>query len=286
MPVEAPKTAQTVQLALLAGIRRLAEAGIEGAPRDARFLMAHALQIDAGRLTLHTPDEIDSQSLAVFEACVKRRISREPISHILGKRHFYGRDFIVTSDVLDPRPETEILISEALKRPYTSVLDMGVGSGAILLTLLAEKGEAIGLGSDLSRAALDVAAQNAEALGVTSQVTFQASDWFEAIDPSKRFDLIVSNPPYIATDEMSDLSPELSHEPRMALTDEADGLTPYRVIAARALDFLTPKGWILFEIGPTQGAVVCGFLKQAGCVNIGLVQDFDGRDRTVCAQKP
>jgi release factor glutamine methyltransferase len=276
----------TVQVALIEGVQRLTQAGIDGAPRDARLLMADVLGVDAGRLTLFMPDEIEVSVQTAFEEKVTRRIAREPISHILGKRHFYGRDFIVTPDVLDPRPETEILISEALKAPFTSVLDLGVGSGAILLTLLAEQSAAKGTGGDLSHAALDVAVRNAEVLGVFNRVQLLNSSWFEAFEPARRFDLIVSNPPYIATSEMPDLSPELSFEPRMALTDEADGLTPYRAISERLLEFLKPAGRVLFEIGPTQGEAVSGFLVKAGCVSVDIISDFDGRDRVVSGMAP
>lgn len=285
--MNAPSSApQTVQMSLISGTRRLKDAGIDGAPRDARLLMAHVLGIDAGRITLHAPDEMSEDVLLAFDAAIARRVMREPVSHILGKRHFYGRDFIVTSDVLDPRPETEVLIEQALKCNFASVLDMGVGSGAILLTLLSENPDAHGLGSDLSEAAIAVAQCNAHQLEVGERVQFQTSDWFDAIEDGQTFDLVVSNPPYIATTEMPELSPELGYEPRMALTDEADGLTPYARIAARILEFLTPGGRILFEIGPTQAQAVSGYLKAAGCENIDVICDFDGRDRVVVAQAP
>lgn len=281
MPTSAPLTIQT---ALVLATRQLSDAGIAGASRDARILMAHVLDIDASRITMVAPDPIDQTTQTAFEACIARRAAREPVSHILGRRSFYGRDFSVTADVLDPRPETEILVEQSLLQPFSSVLDMGTGSGAILLTLLAEQPLAKGLGCDISPKALEVAQQNATQLGLTKQARWCPSDWFT--DVSGTFDLIVSNPPYIALDEMQALSPELSHEPRLALTDEADGLTAYRIIADQALNFLSPRGRVLLEIGPTQGAAVADLMMAAGFKGVRVVADLDGRDRVVCAVAP
>lgn len=275
---------RTVQTALIAGTKRLVQAHIDGAPRDARVVMAHVLGIASDRLTLVMPDEISPVAYLAFEAAIDRRILREPVSHILGRRNFYGRDFIVTPDVLDPRPETEILVQEALSRPFTSVLDLGVGSGAILLTLLLEQPLAKGVGTDASPAALEVAARNAQALGVASKARFLHADWFAGVTGT--FDLIVSNPPYIAHDEMSGLAPELGHEPRMALTDEADGLTAYRALATGARAHLGPRGRIVMEIGPTQGSAVCDLLLEQGFKGVRVIRDLDGRDRVVRAQVP
>lgn len=281
MPASMPLT---IQAALVLATRQLSDAGIEGASRDARILMAHMLDIDVSRITMVAPDPIDQTTQTAFEVCIARRVAREPVSHILGRRSFYGRDFSVTADVLDPRPETEILVEQALSQPFSSVLDMGTGSGAILLTLLAEQPLAKGLGCDISPKALEVAQQNATQLGLTKQARWCPSDWFT--DVIGTFDLIVSNPPYIALDEMQALSPELSHEPRFALTDEADGLTAYRIIADQALSFLSPRGRVLLEIGPTQGASVADLMMAAGFKGVRVVTDLDGRDRVVCAVAP
>ncbi|MCA0043696.1 peptide chain release factor N(5)-glutamine methyltransferase [Celeribacter litoreus] len=274
----------TVQAALIAGTKVLAEAGIDGAPRDARLLMAHVFGIEPGRLTLVMPDPISVENVGAFNDAIARRATREPVSHILGFREFYGRRFKVTGDVLDPRPETEILISEALERPFRSVLDLGTGSGAILVTLLAEQALAKGMGTDISEAALAVARENADALGVGPRARFVPSDWWNAIEGE--FDLIVSNPPYIALSEMPDLTPELGYEPRMALTDEADGLTAYRAIAEKARHFLAPRGRLIVEIGPTQGAAVADLFLEQGLKGVRVISDLDGRDRVVRAQVP
>lgn len=274
----------TVQTALIKGTKRLAEAGIEGGARDARLLMAHVLGLAPSRLTLVMPDAISEADEAAFDAAIARRVNREPVSHILGHREFYGRSFKVSSDVLDPRPETEILIAEALARPFNSVLDLGTGSGAILLTLLAEQILAKGLGTDLSEPALKVARENADALGLTGRARFQQANWWDGIDGE--FELIVSNPPYIALSEMPSLAPELAHEPRMALTDEADGLTAYRAIARGARTHLAPRGRLIAEIGPTQGAAVSELFLAQGLKGVRVIADLDGRDRVVRAQAP
>ncbi|MEG3661525.1 peptide chain release factor N(5)-glutamine methyltransferase [Celeribacter halophilus] len=274
----------SVQTALIAGTKRLNEAGIEGAPRDARLLMAHVLGIAPGRLTLVLPDAITAEQAQGFEDAIERRAKREPVSHILGYREFYGRRFSVSTDVLDPRPETEVLIAEALSKPFTSMLDLGVGSGAILLTLLAEQVLAKGMGTDVSEAALAVARGNADALGLSSRARFQQADWWDGVEG--QFDLITSNPPYIAAEEMAALSPELAHEPRVALTDEADGLSCYRIIAAQVRACLAPRGRVLVEIGPTQGTAVSALFLEQGLKAVRVLSDFDGRDRVVCAQAP
>ncbi len=228
-----------------------------------------------------TPNE-DS---AAFLAKVEKRALRMPLSHVLGYRDFYKHRFIVTSDVLDPRPDTETLVEIALRAEFTRVLDLGTGSGCILLSLLAERPEATGVGTDISQAALDVAAQNAAALDLTPRAACVASDWFSNVQGS--FDLIVSNPPYIAAAEMNDLQHEVRlFEPEGALTDGADGLSAYRIIARGAVDYLTPNGRLIFEIGPTQGAAVTAMLESAGFTDLQVIPDLNGRDRVVVGKKP
>ncbi len=271
-----------VQQVLRDGVIRLKDAGIDGAVRDARWLMAGCLGIEAGRLTLHEHDDVPPDVAQSFSDQISRRIEGVPVSHLLGERTFYGRTFKVSGAVLDPRPETEELVAAALQVPFEQVLDLGTGSGCIVLSLLAERPLANGMGVDASAEALDVARQNRDALGLTSCVFLQ-SDWFEAIEGA--FDLIVSNPPYIAAEEMAGLSAELSFEPRMALTDEADGLSCYRIICSGADSYLKAGGWLMVEIGPTQGGAVTEMMTAAGMVNVEIRRDLDGRDRVVLGQK-
>ena len=203
-----------------------------------------------------------------------------PVSHLIGEREFYGRRFKVSGEVLDPRPETETLIEAALAQPFSRVLDLGTGSGCILVTLLAENPDASGLGVDLSEAACLQASANAVLHRVEPRAELRQSDWFSAVDG--RFDLIVSNPPYIALEEMDDLTTEVrDHEPHLALTDGGDGLGAYRAICAAVSGFLSPAGRVLVEIGPTQGAAVADLFRAAGLVEVAVLQDLDGRDRVV-----
>ena len=269
--------------ALLAAIRKLEAAGVPDAARDARKLFAHASGVDAWRLTLTLPEPVPDDVRERFETLIARRAAREPVSHLTGTREFYGRSFEVTADVLDPRPETETLIEVALQRNFARVLDLGTGSGCILVTLLAEMPGAVGVGGDTSAAALAVAARNARRHEVDDRATFVQSDWMASIP--QPFDLIVSNPPYIAAAEMEDLSPEVRlWEPRAALTDEGDGLSAYRALIAQAIPALIPGASLLVEIGPTQGTPVAALMRSAGLRDVTVFPDLDGRDRVVAGQ--
>lgn len=272
---------ETVQQALARAVRRLQAAGCPGAARDARRLMAAALDVAPDRLTLHMPDALSPEGR--FAAMVNARAAGQPVAQIIGGRWFYGRWFKVTEDVLDPRPESETLIAAALEGAFSRVLDLGTGSGCLLLTLLAARQEAQGLGVDISPAALAVCAENRAALGLEARAALLQSDWFAQV--TGRFDLIVANPPYIAADEMAALGPELAFEPRIALTDEADGLNAYRHIAAQAGTFLSPDGRVLLEIGWQQGQAVGDLLAAQGFA-VRILPDLDGRDRVVSAREP
>lgn len=266
---------------------RLKEAGVDDPGRDARRLMAHVLDVVPGRLTLVLPEPVGPEAAAAFEALVDRRAAREPVSHLVGHRLFYGREFHVTRDVLDPRPETETLIEVALAEPFSTVLDLGTGTGCILLTLLAEREAAVGIGTDLSPAALAVAARNRDALGLAARADLLQGSWYKPLAGSgEGFDLIVSNPPYVAVDEMPFLSREVrEHEPRQALTDEADGLTAYREILAGLAPYLAIGGRLAVEIGARQGMAVSRLFAAAGLSGTRVIPDLDGRDRVVVATR-
>ena len=279
--MKAPVTAND---ALRDAIPRLRAGGIADPARDARLLLAHAMAVPSDRLTLHLTDTLSPTVTAQFASLIAARLTQQPIAQIIGYRLFWGRRFHVTKDVLDPRPETETLISEALKSPAKTVLDLGTGSGAILLTLLAEWPIAQGTGTDISPAALAVAQGNAQGLGLSNRASFALSNWFTTL--TDRYDLITSNPPYIAADEMPHLSPEVrDHEPHIALTPGGDGLDAYRAIAAGAAAHLTAKGRLIVEIGPTQGRAVCAMFTAAGLSGATVRQDLDGRDRVVSAER-
>lgn len=271
--------------ALRRAIPNLQDAGIDDAARDARVLLAHALGIAHDRLTLKLGDEMTEPQAEVYEAALLARIARQPVAQITGRRLFWGLSFRVTRDTLDPRPETETLVAEALRHRFAKVLDLGTGTGCILLSCLKGMPMARGVGVDLSEAALAVAAGNARDLGLQARVRLRVSDWFSAVTGS--FDLIVANPPYIAAAELPDLAPEVRDwEPHLALSPGGDGLAAYQVIAQGAGARLMPGGRLLLEIGPTQGKAVADMLRRAGLAEIRVLPDLDGRDRVVAAVKP
>lgn len=250
------------------GAAILSDAGIVGSSREARII-ARTVPLD---------------DVEKFMSMIRQRATRVPLSHVLGYRDFYNHRFIVSADVLDPRPDTEALVIAALEQPFENVLDLGTGSGCILLSLLAAQTTAKGVGTDISEAALAVAAENRAQLGLQEQATLVQSDWFAAIEGA--FDLIVSNPPYIAAAEMPDLQPEVRlHEPHLALTDNADGLNAYRKITAGCLDHLTPGGRLMVEIGPTQAPEVSAMMRAVGLQQIRVIPDIDGRDRVVVGHR-
>jgi len=273
------------QSGLAVAVARLEAAGVEGAGRDARALLAHALGVGEDRLTLHLRDTMTPAQQAGFDAALASRAARQPVAQIIGRRLFWGLQFRVTPDTLDPRPETETLVAEALSRPFRTVLDLGTGTGCILLACLESMPLARGVGVDVSPAALVVAEGNARDLGLADRAGFLLSDWFSAVEGS--FDLIVSNPPYIAAAEMPDLAPEVRDwEPHLALTPGGDGLDAYRAIAQGGGTWLVPGGRLLVEIGPTQAVAVSALFAAAGLLDIRILPDMDGRDRVVSAIKP
>ncbi|MBM1557135.1 peptide chain release factor N(5)-glutamine methyltransferase [Sulfitobacter mediterraneus] len=278
-------SAPTAAQAMAAAAARLRAAGVPDPARDARILLAHAASVDAARVTLIAPEEIAPEIGERFEQLIALRAVRVPVSQLIGSRGFYGRDFRISRDVLDPRPETETLIELALSAPFERVLDLGTGSGCILVTLLAERRTATGVGADLSEAACLQASANAVLHEVAGRAEVIQSDWFDKVEG--RFDLILSNPPYLAAIEMADVAPELrDHEPAMALTDGLDGLSVYRIIADQAQGYLTAEGRVLVEIGWQQGDAVCAIFRDAGWAGVTLAHDLDGRPRVVCADTP
>jgi len=273
----------TVQSVLTLGIRALQTADIDGAARDARLLMAGALGIDVSRLTLALHDDIYPPCQDRFDAFIAQRLLHRPVSRILGTRLFWGRSFHITDDVLDPRGDTETLIAAALEHAGDRILDLGTGSGVIAITMAAERPTAKVVASDISNSALDVAQKNARDLGVADRLSFVQGSWFDAV--TGRFDLILSNPPYISDAEMRDLAPEvLGYDPHIALTPGGDGLDPYRIIARHAPDVLTPYGAVIVEIGHAQAADVTRIFASAGFSELRVHTDFEQKDRVITAK--
>lgn len=283
-PADIPK-------ALALSVQQMEDAGVANPARDARIFLARAIDQPIDRLALFMRDTLSDVQLQKFMADIQRRVDREPVSLITGRKEFYGRSFAVGPSVLTPRPETECLIELALAEPFELVLDLGLGSGCILFTLLLEQGSpAWGLGIEKSPAALRVAMDTRDAFDLAGRAVLCQGDWYSDIDDAlpdgfSGFDLIVSNPPYITASEMADLEPEVSeYEPHIALTDGADGLAAYREIARGAAKYLGPAGRILVEIGHLQGAAVTGIFRAAGLQDITTHPDLDGRDRVVAAR--
>ena len=268
----------TLAEALSSTVARLRAGGIPDPERDARRLVAHAAGLETSRLTVEATRQLDDP--ARLEDALAQRLKRQPVSQIVGFREFYGRRFMVTPDVLDPRPETETVIECALEEPFASVLDLGTGSGCILLSLMAERRTCRGTGIDASEAALAVARRNAALHGLRPEL--RAGHWFRGL--CGEWDLIVSNPPYIAEGEIAGLAPELGWEPRQALGAGRDGLDAFREIAAAAAHHLAPGGRIVLEIGPTQADPVRQLLARSGFTHVSVRADLDARDRAVVAR--
>ena len=270
----------TLREAFALGKDLLNQANIEEYETDAWLLLEAAAECTRNDLFLRGNEPLKEEQEMLYRVYLEKRSERIPVQHILGVQCFCGLDFIVTPDVLCPRLDTEVLIEEALKRikPGSSILDMCTGSGCIILTLLHFMKDCQGTAVDLSEKALEVAKRNAQKL--QKKCTFIHSDLFENING--RFDVIVSNPPYIATKEIEALEPEVRiHEPMMALDGMEDGVFFYRKIVSESVDYLNPDGWLMFEIGYDQGEAVSYMMEAAGFVQIEVIEDLAGLDRVV-----
>jgi release factor glutamine methyltransferase len=265
--------------------RLLREARIAAPELDVRLLLCHAAGLTHEAYVAGINDALAPDAAARFGACVARRLAGEPVSRIVGVREFYGRPFRIDASTLDPRPDTETLIEAALDlaggEAPLRLLDLGTGSGCILVTLLAELPRAGGVGIDKSPPALELARANAESLGVGVRARFIAGDWLEAVQDT--FDLVVANPPYLSAADMAGLSNAVGvHDPKDALYGGTDGLVAYRRIVPRLLKVLRPGGIALFEIGHTQAEAVSGLLAEAGLIlEQGPWRDLAGRPRVV-----
>lgn len=270
-----------------AAARLLREARIETPQLDARLLLCHAAGLTHEAYVAGLDDALAPDAAARFGTYVERRLAGELVSRIIGFREFYGRPFCIDQSTLDPRPDTETLIEAALAmvdcEAPLDILDLGTGSGCILVTLLAELPKVIGLGIDKSLPALEIARANAQILGVGDRANFVAGDWLEPIDGT--FDLVVANPPYLSVADMAALSPEVrDHDPKAALDGGRDGLSAYRRIAPQLRKALRPGGFALFEVGQDQAQAVLRLLAESG-LEVGegqnLWRDLAGRPRVV-----
>lgn len=269
-------------------------AGIGEPQADARILAAHALRLTRAQIISHAERKLDQRELDALTARATRRLAREPVSRILGAREFWGLNLAIDPSVLDPRPDTETVVEAALdwiatrhlKNEKLRVLDIGVGSGALLLALLSELPAAIGVATDKSIDALKLARSNAQRLGFAERCTFVACNFTDALRGP--FDLIVSNPPYISSAEIPALAPEVrEHDPLLALDGGKDGLAAYRAIASDAPRLLVPRGRLVMELGQGQAENVSALVRAAGLsIETPIQRDLSGINRALCAVAP
>lgn len=264
---------------------RLKAAGVDSPSIDARLLLEAAT--GAGRVDILTDPyrAVDADKIAALDAMIDRRVRREPVSRILGKKGFWKIMLNVTPDVLSPRPDTETLLDVIVRAfpPHRAfdMIDLGTGSGAILLAALMERAGARGVGTDISTEAIAVARENAANLDLNSRCTFIRTDWAAGFADDS-FDLVVSNPPYIPTGDIPGLDPEVrDHDPHLALDGGPDGLQPYRDLAPEIARILRPEGVFAVEIGWDQGAQVKALFEAAGFTGVKVVKDLGDRDRVV-----
>jgi release factor glutamine methyltransferase len=268
--------------------------GIESPRAAAEILLAHALGTDRIHLYMHHDQPLDQAELARFKTFIQRRLRREPVAYIVGHKGFWSLDLSVTPAVLIPRPETERLVEAALawlanrgSGATVDVMDLGTGSGAIVAAIASEARAHRFFASDISSEAIAIARGNAEAAGVAGNVRFFVGDWLSAVRPGPIFDLILSNPPYVASGTWSDLQPEIVHyEPRLALDGDEDGLRSYRAIVGAAHRYLKPGGALMMEIGYAQREAVQILAEQSGAYDTyTCIQDYSGHDRVVAMHK-
>jgi release factor glutamine methyltransferase len=276
----------TFGAALSEGRATLEASGIDSAALDARLFLARAAGIDMAALIARSGDELPELAYAAFKHHLMRRIRGEPLARIFGEAEFYGLTFGLNASTLVPRPETEtlveIVLEEARSRfpPDVSICDLGTGSGAIAIALLSELPQARAVATDISEEALAMARLNAERHGVQSRLKFRLADF--AATPRGRFDIVVSNPPYIRSAVIPTLGREVrEHDPLIALDGGADGLAAYRAILAWAGTMLAPGGFLALEIGHDQGEAVAELSREAGISNVRLHPDLEGRARVV-----
>ncbi|NKX44854.1 peptide chain release factor N(5)-glutamine methyltransferase [Roseibacterium sp. KMU-115] len=259
--------------------------GAEAAAREARLMLGHATGWSPAQVAVAGGEALEAGAAARADALLARRMRREPLAQILGDWGFFGRRFAVTRDTLTPRPDTETLVELALAAPFRRVIDLGTGTGAIAVTLLAERPAATGVATDLSVATLAVAEGNAARHGVAGRLSFLNADWWDGVEGV--FDLVVSNPPYVTEAEYAGLAPEITGwEPRGALTPGGDGLAAYRAIAAGLGAHLAPGGRCLVEIGAGQGEAVAALFAAAGLDAVAVHPDINGKPRVVSGTMP
>jgi len=282
---------QTIAQAIAGGARSLSQAGIDSHRLDAQVMLAAVLEVPRSTVFGYPERALSTDQLISFQQMIGRRIKRQPVSQIIGSREFWGRNFRVTQDTLTPRPDSETLIdaaltywrkTENLRTPR--ILDLGTGTGCLLLTLLAEISGASGVGLDICNAALDVARDNATHLGLADRAQFKKSDWCQNLPVDSRFDIVIANPPYLSDDDRQCLEPEVAvHEPARALWGGPDGLDAYRILAPQISKFLEEDGFAVLEVGAGQAPAVVQILKTANLETRSVHKDLAGIERCILA---
>lgn len=281
--------AQTHDQLIQSAARRFREAGIPDARQNAMLLMLHAFDGTRASLILVEDKPAPEEVAEAYEAFVQRRLAREPLQHILGDTVFYGLRILTDGRALIPRPDSETVVEAALalipEGEAVSIADLGTGSGCLLAAILHLRPDARGVGVEASREAASLAGENFAALGLTGRASLFEGSWADW-SGWEQSDLVISNPPYIASGEIAGLSPEVrAHDPMKALDGGADGLNAYREIVALAEIRLKPGAWLVFEIGYDQKQAVTELLKAADFASIGTAMDLGGNDRAVWARK-
>jgi len=267
---------------------QLSAAGVATATLDAKLLVGHGLGRTNLQMATGEGDVVSPDAAERIAELMARRLSGESVARIIGEREFYGLAFGLNAATLEPRPDTELLVDLALDAlpEAGELLDLGTGTGCIPIAILANRADATGVAVDLSALALEMARANSERHELADRLAFREGSWFAALgeDVGRRFDLIVSNPPYIVSAGVDELEPEVKDfDPRLALDGGPDGLAPYRVIAREAAAWLKPGGTVLVEIGYDQGAAVLALFTEHGFSEVSLFQDLNGLDRVVRA---
>jgi release factor glutamine methyltransferase len=267
---------------------RFRAAGLDTPELDARLIAQHVFGLDAMALVRRERESISGEWATELERAALRRLAGEPVSRIIGEREFWGLKFTLNEATLDPRPETEQLVAEVLAlaehKPSPRFLDLGTGTGAIAISILSALPKARAIATDIAEEALAAARRNAERHGVAGRLELRQGAWWQAVPHTELFDLIISNPPYIASEQIGTLQPEVRlFDPKLALDGGWDGLEAYRAIATQAARRLNPGGVVLLEIGATQADTVSRIFGRAGFSRIEVQEDMAGLDRLVLA---
>ena len=268
---------------------QLKAAAIDTPPLDARLLAGHALGLDRAQLLSQSQRLLTEAELTTLDGLLTRRLKHEAVARIIGVREFWSLNFGLNEATLEPRPDSETLVETVLslsphKQAPHRILDLGTGSGCLLLSLLHERPNATGLGIDINPRAVEQATKNAVTLGLGERARFCQGNWLTGL--SESFDIIISNPPYIPAADIPTLMPEVrDYDPMLALDGGDDGLTPYRFLIPQLARFLNPQGIVAVEVGITQAPYVENLFRQANFINVEIRKDLGGIDRCVTAQK-